>query len=102
MRLVIEKRKILEYLLKPLNKADKSKFLNQLGYYPENWQELQKDIISQFQDIAAEIYEESDYGILYKIEGNLVTPKHEASLTSIWILQNETNYLRLVTLFPKR
>ena len=27
-----EKRKILEYLLKPLERVDKSKFLNKIGY----------------------------------------------------------------------
>jgi hypothetical protein len=46
MKLVVEKQKIIEYLLKPLDKADKSKFLNQIGYNIQNWETLQNDIIS--------------------------------------------------------
>lgn len=42
--IVIEKAKLTNYLLKPLEKNDKSGFLNSLGYTLDNWQELEEDI----------------------------------------------------------
>jgi hypothetical protein len=44
MEIIIESAKITHYLLVPKEKNDKSKFLNDLGYTLENWQELEEDI----------------------------------------------------------
>jgi 23S rRNA maturation-related 3'-5' exoribonuclease YhaM len=101
MILVIEKEKIINYLLKPIEKADKSKFLKLLGYHIENWEQLQYDIINQFGIYNQILYETNNYGTLYKIEGLLKAPLKTATLTTIWIHQKENNYLKLVTLFPK-
>ena len=102
MKLVVEKQKILQYLLLPQNKADKSKFLNNIGYDFQNWKVLQKDLIKQFVKYPFQIYEKNQYGILYKIDGTLSAPKKDIEITTIWILQNKTDFLRLVTLFPKK
>jgi YesN/AraC family two-component response regulator len=102
MILVVEKQKIIEYLLKPIDKADISKFLNHAEYNLQNWEILQNDIILQFSKYTPEIYENNEYGILYKIEGTLKAPLREVNVTTIWIFQNNTDFLRLVTLFPSR
>lgn len=44
MEIIIEQAKITQYLLIPKTKNDKSKFLNDLGYFLHNWQELETDI----------------------------------------------------------
>ncbi len=100
MELVIEKQKILEYLLKPIEKADKSKFLNLIGYNIENWSKLKDDIIEQFSNYQVVTYDKNEYGVLYRIDGKLVAPLKTIDLTTIRIGMNEN--LKLVTLFPKK
>jgi hypothetical protein len=100
MKLIIEKEKIANYLLKPLEKADKSIFLKLIGYSLDNWENLRDDILIQFSEYVYEIYEQNDFGILYKIEGKLVAPKKTVDLITIWIKLKNEETLKFVTLFP--
>lgn len=101
MKLYIEEQKIINYLLKPIDKADKSKFLNLIGYNVENWEQLRDDLISQFSNYSIYLYEENEFGVLYKIEGKLIAPLKTVDLITIWIKLKKYNFLKLVTLYPK-
>ena len=102
MKLLIEEKKITEYLLKPAAKADKSQFLIKIGYDIFSWEKLRKDIISQFSNYEAEIYDENEYGTLYKIDGKLHAPLKTVDLTTVWISIPDIADLKLVTLFPNK
>jgi hypothetical protein len=100
MKLIVEQEKIHNYLLKKMDKADKSNFLNTIGYTPDNWENLKNDIINQFSNYNYEIYNENEFGVLYKIIGKLVAPNKTVDLVTIWIKLKGTEVLKLVTLFP--
>jgi len=102
MDLVIENQKILDYLLKPLEKADKSKFLNIIGYTPQNWLLLKSDILSQFSEYPTAMQEQTPYGTLFHIEGTLRAPLKTVEITTVWIQLPDTNVLKLVTLYPNK
>ncbi|MFM6401554.1 DUF6883 domain-containing protein, partial [Planktothrix sp.] len=44
---IIAESKLTQYLLVPLPKDDKSKFLAQAGYTLDNWQQLEQDLRNQ-------------------------------------------------------
>jgi hypothetical protein len=77
MEIVVDKEKILMYLLKPRNRNDKSKFLNKLGFY--------------------------EYGTIFNVFGTL-KGLNESSLfvKTIWINLFSSHEIKLVTLFPER
>jgi hypothetical protein len=64
---VIAEEKLTNYLLVPLPKDDKSKFLHQAGYTLENWQQLEADLRSQVLTQTAQFLEETPYGTKYRI-----------------------------------
>jgi hypothetical protein len=99
MEIVIEKQKITDYLLVWKPKNDKSKFLNDLGYTQENWEELKEDI----KQIVIEndlVFQKSTPfgGDLYEVKGNL----RNFGLITIWLLAEDKNLLRFVTLYPDK
>jgi hypothetical protein len=102
MELQIEKQKIIDYLLKPTGKADKSKFLNKIGYTTENREQLRFNIMNQFSGYYKKVYRKNKYGTLYIINGKFKAPCKIVDITTIWIKIEEKNYLKLVTLFPNK
>ena len=94
--IVIDERKIKEYLLvwKPQN--DKSKFLNKIGYYESNWENLRTDIVKIVAENEAELSRIAPNGDgLYKVVGRL----KDNFVVTIWLL-NVENEIKFVTLYP--
>ena len=103
MKIVIDKEKIIEYLLKPRQRNDKSKFLNKLGFYEENWQFLKEAILKLYSQNDTESTEANQYGITYKVCGFLEGLNgSQLDIITIWINNYSSNELRFVTLFPKK
>jgi hypothetical protein len=89
------------YLLVPLPKDDKSKFLAQAGYTLENWQQLEQGIRNQILSQPAEFLETTRYGRKYCIHDTLQgVNKVEISVLTIWMVTQDTT--RFVTLVPNR
>ena len=64
---IIPDAKITKYLLVPLPKDDKSKFLAQAGYTLNNWRRLKEDIRVQILPQPAKLSEKTSYGDKYEI-----------------------------------
>lgn len=103
MIIVVDKDKILSYLLKYKNRNDKSKFLNKLGFYESNWQTLQNEITNIFIENEAVQVEENQYGFVYEVSGVLKGYYGlDLNVKTIWINLYSSNEIRFVTLFPER
>jgi hypothetical protein len=96
---IIAEVKLTQYLLIPLLKDDKSKFLAQAGYSLVNWQQLEQDLRSQILPLEAIPTVLTQYGQKYVIVGELLGPNGiRLTVRTIWIVKDlET---RFVTLFP--
>lgn len=97
----ISEAKLTQYLLVPLPKNDKSKFLAQSGYTLDNWQQLEQDLRTQVLTQPAELIEITPYGEKYAIRASL-QGKNEITLNilTIWMVSNGTT--KFVTLVPAK
>ena len=97
----IAEEKLTQYLLVPLPKDDKSKFLAQAGYTLENWQQLEQDLRTQVLTQPAESIETTCYGEKYAIRACLRGVNGvELNIVTIWMVANSTT--KLVTLVPDK
>lgn len=96
---IISETKLTGYLLIPLPKDDKSKFLAQAGYTLNNWQQLEQDLRTQILPLEAVPTTPTQFGQKYVIVGDLTGPNGTAlRVKTIWIATPEAT--RFVTLFP--
>ena len=96
---IIPTAKLVEYLLIPLKKDDKSKFLARAGYTLQNWQQLADDLRSQLLPLPALPTVITPYGQKYIIVGELTGPNRVVlTVKTIWIINDDET--RFVTLFP--
>lgn len=101
--LLIEDRKLTNYLLIYQPKDDKSEFLAQAGYTLENWQLLRRDILKAVEeaDVAQVIL--TAWGTRFKVKsgwnglnGRLL------KVITIWQQDNDSDGVRFVTLYPDK
>jgi hypothetical protein len=99
MNIIIDSVKITNYLLVPKDKNDKSKFLNELGYTLDNWEILVEDIRNIVLENEAFFQKESPFGgDLYEVKGQL----RNFGIITIWLMLDNQNTFRFVTLFPNK
>jgi hypothetical protein len=63
----ISPEKLMQYLLTPRKRNDKSKWLAQAGYRLENWRVLENDLRMQILSLDASPSELTIYGQTYEI-----------------------------------
>ena len=98
---LISKEKLTRYLLIPLPKDDKSKFLAQAGYTLQNWQQLEQDLRTQVLTQPAKFVQVTRYGEKYVIRASLLgSAGVELSVLTIWMVVNGT--AKFVTLVPDK
>ncbi len=101
-QVVIEQKKIIEYLLNPEHPDGRSEarlFLN-CGFKRKDWQEFAKAIRIHARKATTTTLE-TLFGMKIIAEGDLATPSGKTlSVRSIWIVVMETPIL--VTLYPKK
>ena len=100
-RIVVEKRKVVEYLLNLAHPdgAGKARLLIRYGFHPENWEDFVTSVITHAQN--AKIISESDtpFGKKIILKGGLETPSQKKlTIISVWIISMKTPIL--VTLYP--
>ena len=99
MEIIIESAKITHYLLIPKEKNDKSKFLKELGYTIENWEELETDIRKIFIENEAIFQKEAPFeGKIFEVKGQL----RNLEVVTIWLLLESPTIFRFITLFPDK
>jgi hypothetical protein len=99
MNIIIDPVKITNYLLVPKDKNDKSKFLNELGYTLDNWEELSNDIQNIVIENEAVFQKNTPFGgDLYEVKGQL----RNFGIITIWLVLDNQKTFRFVTLFPNK
>ncbi|NJM49372.1 MAG: hypothetical protein HC860_26975 [Alkalinema sp. RU_4_3] len=101
---IIAPAKLNRYLLVWRAADDKSKFLAQSGYGPENWQQLEADLRHQIlpRD-AVPTNEPNRFGDVYEIRGDLIGPNGTVlSVRTFWMIEHETGVVKFITLYPDR
>ena len=99
---LIPDSKIRDYLLIPLRKSDKSKYLSLAGYERDDHWELVRDIRDQLLPGEGIFQERKPDGELYQLFGTLTGPNGRIlRVKTIWI-REWTGKWRFITLFPDR
>jgi hypothetical protein len=100
---VIERQKILDYLLSPTHHVGqyKAEFFRSLGYHQLTWKVLERDIRSLLGGKLVHVGE-SAHGVKYSLRGRIVGPNgRSAHVLTIWIAHPAQNVLRFVTAYPE-
>ena len=105
-RIEIDPRKLTEYALNPDNPVGASKaviFQRVLGYNRDNYQLLLEQIQSQAMEAEAIQKSEDQHGQRYQVDLEVVGTENQRAIIQIgWIVQPETDFARLVTLYVKK
>jgi hypothetical protein len=101
-RVVIDERKVTDYLLSESHPVGRSKsvFFKTLGFRPDNWRSLRDGLLEHARtaQVVAEI--ETEFGRKYIIEGLLVGPTGaEALVRAVWFTASGQTVPRLVTAY---
>jgi len=95
--------KLTRYLLVPLPRGDKSKFLARGGYTSENATFLMDDMRSQILPLDAISIGFTKFGDLFEIRGILRGPSGiSLRIKTIWIREHLQSNVRFVTLLPDK
>lgn len=102
---VVPMEKITGYLLNPLHPVGgpKARWLFALGYRPELPEQLANDLLGVVRTSDDFVAQADLFGVKYVVRGPLVTPSgRTARVLTIWMIENETPFPRLVSAFPAR
>ncbi len=99
----ISHEKLAQYLLTPRRRNDKSQWLAHAGYSLDHWQVLENDLRDQILSCDATLIENTEYGKMYEIRGNLIGPngKH-LPVCTIWLTETSTGNTKFITLYPDK
>jgi hypothetical protein len=96
-------KKITDYLLVPREWDDKSKFLAQAGFLPDNPESLLRAIRKLVADVDAIEDRDSEYGVFLRAEGGLQGPNGRTlQVVTIWLRWHMDGQVRFVTLKPRK
>ncbi len=100
---LIAHEKLKRYFLVLRKRNDKSQWMSQAGYNLENWHTLEKDLRSQLLSLDATPTENTKYGQMYEIRGNLTGPNGKTlRVYTIWMTESATGVTKLITLYPDK
>ena len=100
---VISEQKLRDYLLSPTHPIGKykAKFLEQAGYERKKWKILEKDLREQHLTKEAKKVDKNDFGQKFVIKAPLTGPNGATiAVTTVWIVLNNENFPRFITLIP--
>jgi hypothetical protein len=99
----IPTEKLTRYLLIPLAKGDKSRFLARAGYLLSNASQLAADLRSQILPLDAAPAGTTKFGDFFEIRGVLRGPNGVSiRVKVVWIREHLRGNVRLVTLLPDK
>jgi len=100
---IIAPRKVTHYLLRLLDKDDKSRFLALGGYTSNDPAQLSRDVREQLLPLYAELVGSTEYGTKYRITGTLRGPNgRELRVVSYWMSVEATGLTKFLTLYPDK
>jgi len=101
---IIAEAKLTKYLLVWRQADDKSKFLAQAGYTPENWQQLEAALRSHILPLeAVPADNQNPFGDVYEIRGVLLGVNGvDLAVVTVWMIEYETQVTKFITLYPDK
>jgi hypothetical protein len=99
---IIPDEKINQYLLLYREQDDKSKFLAQGGFTQDNSEQLKQAILELIQTEEAIEDSSNQYGIFYRVEGNLKGINRNLAVITIWLERAIDKKIQFITLKPKK
>lgn len=101
--LLIEREKILDYLLNPNHRfgASKARFFVRFGFDPEHWQRLAEALRIHGQSHNVKHVRQTSFGPRFEVEGTLNTPDGRSpQVRSVWQQDHGAVAPRLITAYP--
>jgi len=101
--IVVERGKILDYLLNPAHRygASKARFFVGFGFQAEKWEELAQALRQHGQTHEVKRAQETGFGPRYQVEGRLNAPDGRSPrVRSVWQLDHGEVAPRLITAYP--
>ncbi len=102
-RLIVEREKILEYLLNPLHRygAAKERFFTAFGFRVDSWQILADTLREHGRTREIVRAYETGFGPRFIVEGELNAPDgRRPRVRSVWQFDEGTIAPRLITAYP--
>ena len=99
----IDKSKLVDYLLHPVNSQGKFGHFSRYGFSQENWEELRRSLLEHAQSWPVTVMVATEFGIKYIVTGTLKTPsEREPSpvITAVWQRDAGEVGVRLITAYP--
>lgn len=97
---IIPREKLLNYLLLPMRRNDKSRFLARAGFTRNNPEALEAALYRMAERNDGYIDRADDYGIFFRVEGELHGPDGMLNVVTIWMWHEADGIYRFVTLKP--
>lgn len=101
--LVVEREKIVDYLLNPLHPygASKARFFTAFGFRMEQWERLAAALRKHGGQHDVVLVRETGFGPRYLVDGELDTPDgRRPQVRSVWQLDVGAIAPRLITAYP--
>ena len=102
-RAIVDKRKIVDYLLNSAHPdgAGKAEFFTRFGFAPERWAVFAEALKRHGQSGSVTNTVESPYGTRYIIDGPLERPSGRwPAIRTVWMIESKTLPPRLITAHP--
>jgi len=102
-KLVVEREKIVDYLLNPSHRygASKARFFIGFGFRIEEWEQLAEALREHGRRHEAARVRETGFGPRYVVDGELNTPRGRRPLVrTIWQMDEEAVAPRLISAYP--
>jgi uncharacterized protein DUF6883 len=103
-RAVIAADKLTGYVLNVSHKrgGPKARLLLSVGYRSDNPQSLESDLRVQHLSLDVMRTHQSEYGVVYEIEGPITTPNgRTVRFCSVWQVDTGTDVPRFITMYPR-
>lgn len=99
----IDKSKLVDYPLHPVNGRGKLGHFSRYGFSQGNWEELRDSLLKQAQDCPVSSVDATNFGTKYIVTGVLNTLSGRQSLpvvTAVWQQDSGKTGVRLITAYP--
>lgn len=98
---LLAESKLTNYLLISLPQDDKANYLRLAGYQLDNWQILQRDLLTLVETSDATFEMSPVFGDSLSIVDSLTGPNGRSLLVkTIWMKENKTGFTKFITLYP--
>lgn len=102
-QVLVERRKVVEYLLNPLHPegATKARFFLAAGFNIEDWQDLAKPLCGLAERFPISSGLHTGHGWKYIVDGDLLAPTGRVlRVRTVWIVESGSTAPRLITAYP--